>query len=736
MTARWMRWALSVGWCVVSVAALGCGSNTEPSTIESNEASQPALGSLHMPLVTPEQQAFRLRTALFDITRSGDAVLTLDSESDPAAVALDAELLQGSYEIQLRDGWALERQGDAGGPVSAALLTANPLGFDVSSARVTELVYGFATEQGSVTFGRGEASVSFNVAPIAPSAGCSVLDRSSCPSGQTCLLAGDTGRTFCAQPGALPVGAACSSDQCVAGAQCLSLDPSHPEQKVCARFCNPASSFCGCQGITTDPSVGLCTQATSGSVFSREFPGDSVAACNAWNGFRNELVSSSFSRVTVAGSRAANGGFECSEPVAASQICRSLRNNAFVSVSCQGHSWLVQDCGGGTELSVDSSCGCNFPGNTVRPCNGSNFGGVGTDTCSGIAQTIEVTCEGGSSPPPAVCGNGIIEAREVCDTNGIFSDVLPPGTPFGSTCNATCTAVIPPLPGPVCGNGVIEFSEVCDTNGIFSDVLPPGTPFGSTCNATCTAVIPPLPGPVCGNGVIETGEVCDTNGTFPDVLPAGTPAGSSCNAICTAIIPPGPVCGNGVLETGEACDHNGSFADVLPVGTPAGSTCNATCTVVIPPGPPVDNFGCLSCAQAKCASQYAEALGVSSTAANQAEVTQLFDCVIGPNWEAGGPIPSTSCFFAEPNQPRGSLIPCYCGNTPVSSCLASGPANNEEACGREIEDASDCNPVTASCVTQSGSNPGVPLGDVLQLLNCERAACEVECGFPFIIDDE
>jgi hypothetical protein len=138
----------------------------------------------------------------------------------------------------------------------------------------------------------------------------------------------------------------------------------------------------------------------------------------------------------------------------------------------------------------------------------------------------------------------------------------------------------------------------------------------------------------------------------------------------------------------------------------------------------------LTCAQAKCTTQYNNAIGTASSAANLADVTQLFDCVIGANWEAGGAIPQTSCFFADPAQPLGSLLPCYCGNTPQATCLATGPTNNQDACGLEVELASDCSPVTASCVTGSGSNPEVPLGDALQLLNCERAACGPECGFP------
>ncbi|HKO94664.1 MAG TPA: hypothetical protein VJU61_26095, partial [Polyangiaceae bacterium] len=179
---------------------------------------------------------------------------------------------------------------------------------------------------------------------------------------------------------------------------------------------------------------------------------------------------------------------------------------------------------------------------------------------------------------------------------------------------------------------------------------------------------------------------------------------------------------------------NGTGADVLPSGTPTGSTCNATCTAIVPPQ--TGGGACLTCAAAKCPQQYSDALGATSSAENLAAITTLFDCVIGPNWEAGGPIPSTSCYFSNPAQPRGTLIPCYCGPTPEATCLASGPADHNQACGVQMENASGCNPATASCVTQSGSNPAVPLGDALQLLNCEKTACETECGFPPLPQDE
>jgi hypothetical protein len=175
----------------------------------------------------------------------------------------------------------------------------------------------------------------------------------------------------------------------------------------------------------------------------------------------------------------------------------------------------------------------------------------------------------------------------------------------------------------------------------------------------------------------------------------------------------------------DGCVSAQPDAGTSPAGSDAGSE----------PEEPAPLGACLSCATERCSLQVGNAIGLASTAENLARVTQLFDCVIGGDWELGNAIPTTSCFFADPAQPLGSLLPCYCGSTPVAQCLATGPSDDAEACGAEVEVASQCDPVVASCVTSSGSNPEVALGDALQLLNCERAACPAECGFPPPIEE-
>jgi hypothetical protein len=63
----------------------------------------------------------------------------------------------------------------------------------------------------------------------------------------------------------------------------------------------------------------------------------------------------------------------------------------------------------------------------------------------------------GTTPPPpptAVCGNGVKEGTEQCDT-GTNNGVCP------KTCSSTCTLNTCTQP-PVCGNGIVEGTEQCD----------------------------------------------------------------------------------------------------------------------------------------------------------------------------------------------------------------------------------------------------------------------------------
>lgn len=266
-----------------------------------------------------------------------------------------------------------------------------------------------------------------------------------------------------------------------------------------------------------------------------------------------------------------------------------------------------------------------------------------------------------------VCGNGVLEATELCDTGviGMGPGACPiacqptngcdVATLVSTACQAQCTHT--PISAPsgmvldsccpsganantdadcmaMCGNGVREGTELCDTTAIGADACPLacpprmacelGTLGGSACSTQCVYAAIATPSgvvmdgccpalasansdadcqAVCGNGVHEAGEVCDTaiiQGALGACPAACTPqnscdaavmTGSACTSVCTHTpitaasganvdgccpsgldartdIDCGPVCGNVVLEIGEVCDRAASTAD---------ATCEAMC---------------------------------------------------------------------------------------------------------------------------------------------------------------
>ncbi len=174
---------------------------------------------------------------------------------------------------------------------------------------------------------------------------------------------------------------------------------------------------------------------------------------------------------------------------------------------------------------------------------------------------------------PVVCGNGLLETGEACDTAIATGAGVCPTTPAacsdgmactrdtvnGTGCAAACAhaPITTPMNGdgccpagatpatdsdcvPGCGNGVVDPGETCDT-GIS---VGPGS-----CPTTCSD------GMVCTRDVLTGGGTCNATCTFPAITTPVNgdgccPAGANANTDtdCT------PVCPNGVIEPGEQCD--------------------------------------------------------------------------------------------------------------------------------------------------------------------------------------
>lgn len=81
----------------------------------------------------------------------------------------------------------------------------------------------------------------------------------------------------------------------------------------------------------------------------------------------------------------------------------------------------------------------------------------------------------------AICGNGMIEAPEVCDDGN---------TSTGDYCAADCSATT-----GSCGDGVVQANEMCDDGNIAA---------GDYCAGDCQAKTGS-----CGDGVLQSNETCD-----------------------------------------------------------------------------------------------------------------------------------------------------------------------------------------------------------------------------------
>jgi hypothetical protein len=258
MTNRWSYGSMGAIVGLATTIGLGCSTQTGP-------AEEPGTGTVQFPLVTATKSAYRLRSAQFAVTtQNASPIVTLDSESDPDAAALTTTLAQGPYLVRLMNGWTLFRINDdtTQTQVRGALISPNPQSFEIKKAMESDVTFTFTTEDGIVNIGSGPLSITFDVSANTGLPSCDLRGFfSGCPSGQSCLLADVSGRTFCASTGALPPGSPCTSEQCQAGAQCLKLDPDHPDQGTCTSFCDTSNTTfgCNCQSLgIANSSAGIC----------------------------------------------------------------------------------------------------------------------------------------------------------------------------------------------------------------------------------------------------------------------------------------------------------------------------------------------------------------------------------------------------------------------------------------------------------------------------------------------
>jgi len=131
-----------------------------------------------------------------------------------------------------------------------------------------------------------------------------------------------------------------------------------------------------------------------------------------------------------------------------------------------------------------------------------------------------------------ICGDGIIDVTEECDTANSRSNSAP------NACRMNCTL-------PKCGDYVVDNGEQCDLG------VQNGVP-GSGCSSKCQNQ--------CGNGVLDLHEQCD-NGT------GNANTSDSCRVNCRL-----PKCGDGIIDSCEQCDDGARNSDTAP------NACRTDCT--------------------------------------------------------------------------------------------------------------------------------------------------------------
>jgi len=188
----------------------------------------------------------------------------------------------------------------------------------------------------------------------------------------------------------------------------------------------------------------------------------------------------------------------------------------------------------------------------------------------------------------AVCGNGVVEEGEVCDTS--IEAGLPGACPTdcddgqvctadvlenAGTCQATCTNTEITEPAnddgccpaggnsnndndcsASCGNGEVEDGETCDT------AIEAGQP--GACPTECSD------GDACTRDVLVSGGTCNAACSFPDITTPANDDGCCPDGANNNNDNDCPVtCGNGVPEEGEQCDDG---------NTDDGDGCSAECS--------------------------------------------------------------------------------------------------------------------------------------------------------------
>ncbi|MBP6342749.1 MAG: hypothetical protein KA403_02315, partial [Candidatus Omnitrophica bacterium] len=189
----------------------------------------------------------------------------------------------------------------------------------------------------------------------------------------------------------------------------------------------------------------------------------------------------------------------------------------------------------------------------------------------------------------SLCGNGLVESGEQCDGSNMAGQTcLLNGFLGGSlSCTASCVLNTLGCLTSLCGNGYVEPPEQCDSLNLGGQTCTAQGFVGGTISCTngCKLNTTACLSAVCGNGKIESSEQCDGGSLGGKTCASQGFAGGTlgCSSACafntTSCLK--AVCGNGKVEEGEQCDGSNMAGNTCEASGFAGGTmgCSSSCTL-------------------------------------------------------------------------------------------------------------------------------------------------------------
>jgi len=250
-------------------------------------------------------------------------------------------------------------------------------------------------------------------------------------------------------------------------------------------------------------------------------------------------------------------------------------------------------------------------------CDGTNFGAKTCSDYVGEGATGNLVCNAQCKiettacvAKPSACGNGKLDDGEECDGTNFGAKTCVDYAGIGATGNLVCNdqckietsnCTAKGSTGSSCGNGVLDAGEVCDgdlMNGQNCASLGAGYTGILKCKDDCSAYddsdCKAPDNKLCGNGVLDEGELCDgdqirggVSYTCKSIFGPGSEGELKCDSTCLHFdksgCTPALTCGNGTLQINEKCDPKYDYGDKLACsasfsqGTEGTRVCDSMC---------------------------------------------------------------------------------------------------------------------------------------------------------------